>query len=76
MNNIYHISGTHNKNTIYKIMNDIRYHLPWLIIGILFWILVVVSIITGYVYLSWLGDKIDRMYSVLDVNSICEDITN
>ena len=51
-------------------MVEIKYHISQFILWILFWILVVVA----FVYLSWLGDKIDKMYSILDINSTCESI--
>lgn len=53
-------------------MTEIRYHIPQFILWVLFWILV----IAGFIYLSWLGEKIDKIYSILDVNSTCEDISN
>lgn len=51
-------------------MDKIRYHIPQFILWILFWILVVVA----FIYLSWLGDKIDKIYSSINRPVSCETL--
>ncbi len=53
-------------------MDKIKYHIPQFILWILFWLVVVCAMI----YLSGLGDKIDRIYAILDTESTCENISN
>ena len=43
-------------------MDKIGLHIPYLLIGILSWIAIIVVFITAYTYLSWLWDKIDFIY--------------
>ncbi len=52
-------------------MDKVKYHIPQFILWVLFWILVIFAII----YLSGLGDKIDKIYTYLDINSTCTNIT-
>jgi len=53
-------------------MEKVKYHIPQFIMGILFGLLIVVAMI----YLFWIGDKIDKIYTFLDVNATCESIHN
>lgn len=48
-------------------MDKVKYHIPQFIMGILFWLLVVVAMI----YLSGLWNKIDKIYSILDTETTC-----
>lgn len=48
-------------------MDKVKYHIPQFIMGILFWLLVVVAMI----YLSGLWDKINKIYSILDTETTC-----
>lgn len=48
-------------------MEKVKYHIPQFIMGILFWLLIVVAMI----YLFWIGDKINKIYSILDTETTC-----
>lgn len=50
-------------------MDKIKYHIPQFVLGILFWILIVIA----FFYIYGTLDKIDKIYSILDENSICEN---
>lgn len=54
-------------------MDQIKYHIPYLIMWLISWIVIVIVFIYSYIYFSWLGNKIDKIYSILDTNSTCED---
>lgn len=54
-------------------MDKIGLHIPYLLIWIVSWIAIVIVFITAYTYLSGLWDKIDRIYSILDTESTCEN---
>jgi len=44
-------------------MDQIKYHIPYLIMWLISWIIIVIVFIYSYVYFSWLGNKIDKIYS-------------
>lgn len=51
-------------------MDNIKYNIPQFLLWILFWIVVIISVI----YISGLGDKINSIYTYLDDNSTCIDL--
>lgn len=57
---------TNNQNT----MDKIRYHIPQFILWVLFWLLVVCAMI----YLSGIGDKIDKIYSLSNRSISCDTL--
>lgn len=55
-------------------MDKIGLHIPYLLIGIVSWISIVVLFIYSYAYFSWLWNKIDRIYSILDTERVNVEI--
>ena len=47
-------------------MDKIKYHIPQFVLGILFWILIVIA----FFYLYGTIDKIDKIYSILDTEKV------
>lgn len=55
-------------------MDKIGLHIPYLLIWIISWIIIVIVFIYSYVYFSWLWEKIDRIYSILDTERVNVEI--
>ena len=51
-------------------MDQIKYHIPYLIMWLISWIVIFIVFIYSYVYFSWLGNKIDKMYSIMDPENV------
>ena len=51
-------------------MDKIKYHIPQFVLGILFWILIVIA----FFYIYGTIDKIDRIYSIMETDRVNMEI--